>query len=74
MNPVSKISSRIRSDTRSLSFLDDRRFTIDLTDRISDFVEPVSGRISSAVTCKAAGFTLLFPWALSLDRVGWSTD
>ena len=74
MNPVSKISSRIRSDTRSLSFLDDRRFTIDLTDRISDFVEPSSGRISSAVTCKAAGFTLLFPWTVSLDRVGWSTD
>ena len=36
-----------------------------------DHIEPGTGNVSCQIGWRAAGFTLLFPWQVDVDRVGW---
>ena len=36
-----------------------------------DHIEPGTGNVRCQIGWRAAGFTLLFPWQVDVDRVGW---
>ena len=44
-------------------------FSIDLSDRVSDFVQPDTGEVRSRVGWSQTGFVLLFPWEISIDQI-----
>ena len=50
-------------------FLIDTVTTIDLSDRLPDIVESVTGRVRVATGYYQVGFILVFPWEISLDHV-----
>ena len=56
------------------NFLTDRLRVYDLTDRISDFVEPGTGNVRTRTGWKADGFVLGFPWTVNVDRITLSTN
>ena len=60
-------------DEQNASFNVDAVFTVDAPGNAADFVDGANNnQISSWATWKANGFTILYPWTISIDQAGWS--
>ena len=61
----------VEIDVRATSFNSDAVVSIDVSDQIADFVEPGTGAVRARAGWRSTGFTLLFPWTVSVDQVVW---
>ena len=61
-------------DTTDESFNTDSVVTVDLTADIADYVQPNSNAVLIRVGWRKTGFTILFPWEVSVDQMVWNLN
>lgn len=59
-------------DVQNASFNVDAVKTIDLTGDLSEYRNASNNEVMAIMSWKTNGFTLLFPWQINIDKIGWT--